>query len=412
MHIPLYYSRNCDNYFIYAVGMERISVIVRVLVLTITAGEGHNHTAAAIKEGIESRGVECRLVDVYKLLSETLYKAFSEGYLFATKYLKRLYGDFYYLAENRGKDANQSSPMRKANSSFAKMLSKYVSTYDPDVIIYTHVFAGVLLDEIKVKYGLRATTMGIVTDFRLHPYWEENLHLDYVVCADKRLMYNAMQKGFKKSQLLPFGIPIHPKFLKEIPKDEARKELGLENKRTVLVMGGSMGFGDITENVQILDALDVDFQIMVVCGSNKKLCDELSKMEFSKTVKVFGYVNNVELLMSASDCIVTKPGGLTTSESLAKRIPLIIVNPIPGQEDRNVEFLLNNGAAIATSKHLKLDEAIWICFSDEKRLESLREAISQIRHPDALDKICDFAIERVKENYEIKRNGNVSNENA
>ena len=292
------------------------------------------------------------------------------------------------------------------------MLSGYVSAYDPDVIIYTHVFAGVLLDEIKVKYGLRATTMGIVTDFRLHPYWEENLHLDYVVCADKRLIYNAMKKGFDQSQLLPFGIPIHPKFLKEISKEDARKELGLENKRTVLVMGGSMGFGDITKNVKTLDLLDIDFQIMVVCGSNKKLCDQLSKMEFTKTVKIFGYVNNVELLMSASDCVVTKPGGLTTSESLAKKIPLIIVNPIPGQEDRNVEFLLNNGAAIATSEFLKLDEAIWICLSDEKRLESLRDAISQIRHPDALDRICEFAIEKARENYEIKRNGSKINENA
>jgi len=385
---------------------------MKVLVFTITAGEGHNSTAAAIKEGIESRGVECKLVDVYKLLSETLYKAFSEGYLFATKHLKKLYGDFYYLAENRAKNANQRSPMRQANSSLAKMLSKYVYAYDPDVIIYTHVFVGVLLDEIKVKTGLRATTMGIVTDFRLHPYWEETLHLDYIVCADKRLSYNILKKGFNKDQILPFGIPIHSKFLKDISKEEAREELGLENKRTVLVMGGSMGFGDITSNVKMLDALDVDFQIMVVCGNNKKLFDELSSIEFSKTVKVFGFVNNVDVLMSASDCIITKPGGLTTSESLTKQLPLIIVNPIPGHEDRNVEFLLNNGAAIATSKHLKLDEAVWICLSDEKRLESLREAISQIRHPDALDRICDFAIEKANENDKNKKNGNSSDENA
>lgn len=378
---------------------------MKVLVLTITAGEGHNSTAAAIKEGIESRGVDCKVVDVYKLLSETLYKAFSEGYLFATKYLKKLYGDFYYLAENRAKNANQNSPMRQANSSLAKMLSKYVYTYDPDVIIYTHVFAGVLLDEIKEKYGLRAVAMGIVTDFRLHPYWEETLHLDYVICADKRLKYSVMKKGFRDEQILPFGIPTQPKFLKETSQKEARAEIGLEDKRTVLVMGGSMGFGDITENVKLLDALDIDFQIMVVCGNNKKLFDELSAIKFNKTVKVFGFVTNVEVLMSASDCIITKPGGLTTSESLTKKLPLIIVNPIPGHEDRNVEFLLNNGAAIATSKHLKLDEAVWICLSDEKRLNSLRDAIDQIRHPDALDRICDFAIEKAKENDTKKKNG-------
>lgn len=379
---------------------------MKVLVLTITAGEGHNSTAAAIKEGIESRGVDCRVVDVYKLLSETLYKAFSEGYLFATKHLKKLYGDFYYLAENRAKDANQNSPMRMANSSLAKMLSKFLLAYDPDVIIYTHVFAGVLLDEIKVKYGLRAISMGILTDFRLHPYWEETLHLDYVICEDKRLKYNIAMKGFKDEQILPFGIPVQPKFLKEIDKSDARRELGLEDKRTILVMGGSMGFGSITENVKLLDALSVDFQIIVVCGNNKKLYDELNSIRFTKNVKVYGFVNNVEVLMSASDCIITKPGGLTTSEALTKKLPLIIVNPIPGHEDRNVEFLLNNGAAIATSKHLRLDEAVWICLSDEKRLHSLREAIDQIRHPDALDRICDFAIEKAKENCNHDNNKN------
>ena len=102
--------------------------------------------------------------------------------------------------------------------------------------------------------------------------------------------------------------------------------------------------------------------------------------------------------MSASDCIVTKPGGLTVSEALTKRLPMIIVNPIPGQEDRNEEFLLNNGAAIATSKSLKLDEAVWMCVSDTDRLRLIREAIDQIRHPDAMDNICAFAVELAKEN--------------
>lgn len=387
---------------------------MRVLVLTITAGEGHNNTAAAIKEGIEARGVECRVMDVYKTLNTMLYKAVSDGYLFATRHLKKLYGDFYYLAENRCKDANQNSPMRQANSSLAKMLAKYIDVYAPDVIIYTHVFVGVLLDEIKVKYQLDALTMGIVTDFRIHPYWEETLHLDYVVCADKRMIYNIRRKGFKDSQILPFGIPIHQKFLREISKEEARAELGVENKNSVLVMSGSMGFGDILDNVKMLDSLDVDIQILVVCGNNKKLYDDLQKTKFNKTVKVFGYVNNVEVMMSACDCIVTKPGGLTTSEALAKMIPLIIVNPIPGQEDRNVEFLLNNGAAISTSRSLKLDEAIWICFSDPKRLASLKDAISQIRHPDALDRICNFAVEKGAEAVEkrLKEKNNNENKNA
>jgi processive 1,2-diacylglycerol beta-glucosyltransferase len=270
--------------------------------------------------------------------------------------------------------------------------------YDPDAIVYTHVLAGILLDDIKVRYGLRAKTIGIVTDFRLHPYWEEVTHLDYVVCADKRMTYSVCQKGFSRDKILPLGIPIHPKFTEEIPKPKARQMLGMEDKMTLLVMGGSMGFGDMVENVKTLDALDIDYQIVVICGNNKDAFDQLSSLETSKKLYVYGFVNNVEIFMSAADLIVTKPGGLTSSEALAKRLPMIIVNPIPGQEDRNVEFLLNNGAAVATSKTLRLDEAVWMCLHDTEHLKSITSAIDQIRHPDSTKRICEFAVKLAEEN--------------
>lgn len=371
---------------------------MKILVLTITAGEGHNSTAAALKAGIDKFGYECRVEDVYRLLNRALYSAVSKGYLFATKHLKKLYGDVYRLAEMRSSDANSNSPMRRANSVLIRMLRKYIEDYDPDTIVFTHVFAGVLLDEIKEKYGLRAKTVGIVTDFRVHPYWEECLHLDYVVCADRRMTYSIVKKGFEPSQVLPFGIPVRPQFLEDISKDDARRELGIEDKLTILMMGGSMGFGNLVDNVKELDELDADFQMIVVCGNNAKAFDDLQKLKTKKKIYVYGYANNVHVMMSASDCIVTKPGGLTVSEALTKRLPMIIVNPIPGQEDRNEEFLLNNGAAIATSKSLKLDEAVWMCVSDTDRLRLIREAIDQIRHPDAMDNICAFAVELAKEN--------------
>ncbi len=370
---------------------------MKILILTITAGEGHNSTAAALKAGIDKFGVECKIEDVYKLLNRALYSTVAKGYLFATKHLKKLYGDFYRLAEMRSSDANSNSPMRSANSVLARMLYKYIKAYDPDAIVFTHIFAGVLLDEIKVKHGLRAKTIGIITDFRVHPYWEEALHLDYVVCADKRMSYNIYKKGFKPSQVLPLGIPVRPQFLEDIPKEDARKELGIDNKLTVLMMGGSMGFGKLVDNVKELDGLDVDFQMIAVCGNNAKAFSDLRKMRTKKKLYVYGYANNVDVMMSAADCIVTKPGGLTVSEALTKRLPMILVNPIPGQEDRNEEFLLNNGAAIATSKSLKLDEAVWMCMTDSDRLRLIREAIDQIRHPNAIEDICAFAVEQAKE---------------
>ena len=159
-----------------------------------------------------------------------------------------------------------------------------------------------------------------------------------------------------------------------------------------------MGFGDMVENVKTLDALDIDYQIVVICGNNKNAYEQLSALNTTKKLYVYGFVNNVEMFMSAADLIVTKPGGLTSSEALAKRLPMVIVNPIPGQEDRNVEFLLNNGAAVATSKTLKLDEAVWMCLHDTEHLRSIVDAIDHIRHPDSTKKICEFAVKLAEEN--------------
>jgi processive 1,2-diacylglycerol beta-glucosyltransferase len=292
--------------------------------------------------------------------------------------------------------------MRKVNYALAKTLEKYISMYDPDTIVFTHVLAGILLDDIKLRYGLRAKTIGIVTDFRLHPYWEEVTHLDYVVCADKRMTYSVIKKGFDKEKILPFGIPIHPKFTVEIPKAVARAKLGLDNRLTLLVMGGSMGFGDMVENVKTLDALDIDYQIVVICGNNKNAYEQLSALNTTKKLYVYGFVNNVEMFMSAADLIVTKPGGLTSSEALAKRLPMIIVNPIPGQEERNVEFLLNNGAAIKVSKTFSVDDAVYQLFSNTERLKTLKETVGFLGKPNSTADLVKFILGHQKEGEDGK----------
>ena len=233
-----------------------------------------------------------------------------------------------------------------------------------------------------------------MTDFTAHPFWEESIHFDYIVTPSELLNLQLLRKGFGIGKILPFGIPIDPKFADEtVSKREARESLGLDpDKLTLLIMSGSMGFGNIRNVVASIDRLPNDFQAIVVCGNNAEAKEEIESMRKSKTFLTYGYVNNVELMMSAADCIVTKPGGLTSSEALAKRLPMIIVNPIPGQEDRNSEFLLNAGAAMAASETCPVDEVIYQFLQNPKRRESMLQSIEFLRRPESTKTLCDFIV--------------------
>lgn len=161
-----------------------------------------------------------------------------------------------------------------------------------------------------------------------------------------------------------------------------------------------MGYGNSRKLVRQITEIGIDFQILAVCGNNKRAYDRLCAFKENYTgdckIDVMGFVDNVEVLMSAADCIITKPGGLTVSESIAKGLPMILVNPIPGQEERNVEFLLNNGMASLVTKTFPLDDALYHLFHNPVRLRTVRETIRAIGHPDASERLVDYVIQLVE----------------
>lgn len=365
---------------------------MKVLVISVTCGEGHNSTARAIVNKLCDMGITCEFLDAFQYISKNLSKALEDGYLFSTKYISAPYSYVYRKSEKRSKNAEDISSVRLLNTVLASKLRQFVEDYAPDVIITTHCFAAAMIDVLKTKGVINSVNIGVVTDFTAHPFWEESLHFDYLVTASEMLDMQFFKKGFTKEQLLPFGIPIAKKFSKEMPaKQECRKQIGLcPDKRTVLLMSGSMGFGRLYSIVEQLDELPFDFQIIAVCGRNLEAKEEIDGMHTAKRMVTYGYTDNIELLMSASDCIVTKPGGLTSSEALAMGLPLVLVNPIPGQEERNVEFLLNNGAAMAVTETTPLDDVMYQLFSNDKKLDVMKENIKLIAHPDSSERLCEF----------------------
>lgn len=365
---------------------------MKVLIVSVTCGQGHNSTAKALMSGLTARGAECTILDAFEHINRILAKALDDGYQLSARYLSKPYATVYKHAEHRKKNAEEFSNTKVINTLLASKLRSYIEDYNPDVIVTTHCFAAAMVDILKQKGVIHSKNIGIVTDFTVHPFWEEAIHFDYIVTPNELLNLQMRKKGFSLGQILPFGIPIDPKFANNIvTKEQAREQLGLERQKpTVLVMSGSMGFGNIRKVVASLDRLTTDFQAIVVCGNNAEAKAEIESMRKTKTFLVYGYVNNVDFLMSAADCIVTKPGGLTTSEALAKRLPILTVNPIPGQEDRNTEFLLNSGAAMAASETCPIDEVIYQFLQNPRRRELMCESIKYLRRPNSTETLCDF----------------------
>ena len=371
---------------------------MKILILSVTAGEGHNSTARALREEFERLDAECIVLDTFQYISPALAKFLSEGYLLVTEKAKRAYEVGYRLAEKRR--GSETAVTYLADMAFAGDIADFINNDDYGVILFTHPFAGMILDHLKEKKMLSIPTVGILTDFTFHPYWEDCTRNDYVITPADALLLQGLHKGFRKEQILPYGIPIRPDFLTAVPKAEARTKLGLDPDRTtILIMGGSMGYGNMGRTVMEIDRIDAgtDFQMVVVCGNNKEMKAEIDSLadkgKLRHRVLTTGFVNYVSLLMDAADCIVTKPGGLTTSESLTKGLPMVIVNPIPGQEQRNTEFLLNNGAAAAASDTCPVEECLYQLLTSPVRLEAMRQCVGALSGAGATERVCRFAME-------------------
>lgn len=359
---------------------------VRVLILSVGTGHGHNQVGNAIMGMLESyQDIQCTKLDTFKYISPVLGSSLAEGYLVATKYTPSFYGKFYGMAERR-KPGETLSFFRTLNSILAIKLTGFLEDFKPDVTVCTHVFAAQMVTMLKNK-ELAGMTLGIVTDFTIHPYWEET-KLDYYITPSEKLNSQAVQKAIPLEKVKPLGIPIHEKFAKRLDKLAARESLDICNKTTVLVIGGSMGYGNIVEIIQQLDMSNLDFQILCICGNNTALKHKIDTLGTRKKLYSYGFVNNIDVMMDASDCIITKPGGLTVSESLSKGIPMILVNPIPGQEERNAQFLIENGAAIASDSSFTADEAIEAVLTDRSKLEEMLKNIAHISRPYASRDVC------------------------
>ena len=296
---------------------------MNALFLTVTAGQGHNSTSFALASYLETQGVNCTVLDTYKYLSKLIGDLVDVGYTSMARHSPKLHLLMYDKAEK----ASSSEKARKnylpytiAEASKSKM-QKYIETKKPDVIICTHIFTAIIISQMRRDGVLddKVPVFGIVTDFTLHPFWEDT-EMDYYVVANELLLFEAQRKG---------SMPISccrtasrsGRILRGCAGIGGRTQLNLRDKTTLLLISSSVGFGNITDVLSDIDKVPMDFQTVIICGRNKRLSKKIINTPYNKDVIVVDYVDNMELYMDAADIIITKPGGLTVSEALTKRKP-------------------------------------------------------------------------------------------
>lgn len=373
---------------------------MKLLIITAPLGNGHNAVAGAISDCFTAQypDASCKILDMYEYISPHLKKATASGYFLSMKTLSH----FHDMASNAytrqdEKDFNEYTPSRLADAFLASRLRHAIDEYAPDCIVCTMVYAAQAVDLLKEHGAITCPCYGIITDFTVQNYWEDVEYFEYIVAPSEYWQPQFARRGIDFSRVLPFGIPIRKQFQGKHGKLEMRQKFGLhETLPTILIMSGGMGFGDLPEYIASIEELPFDVQIVVICGKNEKLLEKVQALQTHNTMKVFGYVSNVDEIMDAADCLLSKPGGITTSESLAKGLPMLMIHPLPGVEDRNVEFLQANGAAIYITKTWQISDAMHLLFQCPGRIDRLQESIQAIAKPHATQDLCQHIAQTIQ----------------
>ncbi len=321
---------------------------MKVLILSCNTGEGHNAAGKAVLERVLYEGHQAVMLDYYLLAGKTTSKLVGQAYVKTAKNFPRFFGFIYKLG---GLISNKrfKSPVYYTNTLMAKHLKAYLDENDYDVIVTPHLFPAETLTYMKRKEMLSIKTVAIATDYTCIPFWEET-ECDYYVIAHEDLLPEYLEKGMDASNIYSFGIPVKMAFCQPQNKTQIRSRLHLPlDKPLYLVMSGSMGFGKIQLFAyELIRNCQNGEHIIIICGNNKKLRKTLRR-EFrnQKNIHIIGYTNHVSDFMDACDVIYTKPGGLTSSEALAKNIPIVHTAAIPGCELKNRDFFVSRGMSVA-----------------------------------------------------------------
>jgi processive 1,2-diacylglycerol beta-glucosyltransferase len=368
----------------------------KVLLLSASAGAGHVRAAEAVEQAFKQRKdsnvLEVHHFDVLNYTNKLFRHLYSKAYIDLVNKMPEVPGWVYDKLDKPWKNERRRLALDKLNTRpFVKLLREY----QPDLIVCTHFLPAEIVSWLKAKERLASRQVIIVTDFDVHAMWLVHHYERYFVAVDEARVYLEVL-GIPAEKITVSGIPIDPVFAIQKDKQEMRAKHGLvPDRTTILLSAGGFGVGSVDALVQSLLPLQHRAQVVAICGRNEELKERLTslasriKPEASVLLKPFGYTKEMDELMTASDLVLGKPGGLTTSEALAKGLVFVIVNPIPGQEERNSDHLLEGAAAIRCNNLPTLSYKLDRLLADPQRFKSMQANAGRMGHPNAAKEIVD-----------------------
>ncbi len=360
---------------------------MKVIIAYASAGAGHSKAAEAVYNCFRKKypHVTAYAVDILAQESRFFRFCYNRGYSFMVKYAPFLWRFGFWLCAWR--------PLRFFTRAIAMLLNRLNSRRfarllireNPDCIISTHFLTSEVAALLKRRSRISSRLVTVVTDFGVHPFWL-SAGTDMYIAASEATRQALRVEGVEEARIRVLGIPVDEKFLAVQDKPGLCKKFGIqENKFTVLVATGSFGIGPITEIVALLHR---EAQVLVVCAKNKKLYQSLQETAYPQ-VRVFGFVDNIQELMAVSDIIITKPGGLSTVESLAMGLLPVFIAPIPGQETENIRFLADQGVGVYAAGAQEILRIVGDFRDHPEELKAAKERVARMSKPYAAQELCD-----------------------
>ena len=344
---------------------------------------GHHHAALALEKAFkaEDPGTRCLVVDELRYTHPLLERLIRNTYL---EIVRKNPEVWEYLYDNAWVLKNTRALRQSIHKSHSKKFKTLLDEFRPDAIVCTQAFPCGIVSDYKATYAYPAPLYGVLTDYLPHSYWVMD-HVDRYFVPTQEAKKKLADNGIFENRISVAGIPIDPAFAEKDGAGQPSKKMP-----HVLVMGGSQGMGPLEKIVAALDRVEEPFEMTVVTGQNERLFQILTSRasRYEKKVRVLSYVENVAELMRSATLLISKPGGLSIAQALAAKLPVIFMNPIPGQEAKNASILLDHRAAIEARSEAEAGLFVSQLLRSPAKIRSMKRNMAPLARPDAALRIA------------------------
>ncbi len=349
---------------------------MKVLLLSSATGEGHNSAGKAVMDALTEKGVECVFIDPISFQSEAAEKKVSGIYNNIISHIPALFGIIYAAGAIYDRTP-LPSPVLKANSKYSSKLAEYIKDEGFDAVVCPHLFAMQAMRSARLDHGLYVPTYCVLTDHTAHPFHKDAKPLDIHFAPSEKVKAKMVKRGFDSERVVVSGIPANPKFSISTKKREIKEQLGISgDKKIISVMSGGAGCGKIVKLCKkFAKRLTDGYAVYVFPGKNEKLRAKLvEKFGTDPKFKIIPFTNDIHLYIKASEVVLSKPGGLSSTEIATANIPFVQMKAIPGCESYNVRYYKNNGIAFYGKSVRRAIKYAFILLEDDCAAQKMKEA--------------------------------------